>query len=44
MLWIARKAIEKWTGLTSLHISDFISFLSRVPDNEELEDYRELKP
>ena len=42
LAWIVKNAVSKMTGAKRLSAGDFISFMSRVPDNEELEDYREL--
>ena len=42
LAWIIKDAIATVVGSKRLN-ADFISFMSRVPDNEELEDYKELE-
>ena len=42
LAWIAKDALITLVGSKRFSAGNFISFMSRVPDNEELEDYREL--
>ena len=42
LVWIAKDFITTLVGSKRFSVGNFISFMSRVPDNEELEDYREL--
>ena len=42
LVWIAKDFITTLVGSKRFSAGNFISFMSRVPDNEELEDYREL--
>ena len=42
LAWIAKDALTSLVGSKRFSCGNFISFMSRVPDNEELEDYREL--
>lgn len=42
MALVTKRMIQNMIGGSSLDMVNFFSFMSRVPDNEELEDYREL--
>ena len=42
LAWIAKDSLITLVGSKRFSAGNFISFMSRVPDNEELEDYREL--
>ena len=42
LAWIIKDAITTLVGSKRFKQGNFIHFMSRVPDNEELEDYREL--
>ena len=42
MALVMKKIVTSLVGGRSMGAIDLISFMSRVPDNEELEDYREL--
>ena len=42
LAWIVKDGITTFVGSKRFKNGNFIHFMSRVPDNEELEDYREL--
>ena len=42
LAWIVKDAISTLFGSKRLSLGSFVTFMSRVPDKEELEDYHEL--